>query len=57
MAASNGLIDVRILILKLLYLSYLMSDFDRGCGKLCGLIRACLSDSHAYKVVVPFNLP
>ena len=57
MAASNGLTDVKILIFKLFFLSYLMSDFDRGCGELCGLVRTCLSDSHAYKVAVPFNLP
>ena len=50
MAAS----DVRILIFKLILLSYLISDFDRVCGRLDGLIRACMSDSHAYKAAVPF---
>ena len=36
-------------------LSYFISDFDSVCGRLHGLIRACMSDSHAYKVAVPFK--
>ena len=55
MAASIGLIDVRILIFKLLLHSYFISDFDQVCGRLHGLIRVCMSDSHAYEVAVPFN--
>ena len=48
-----GLIDV--IILLFIALSYFISDFDRVCGRLHGLIRACLSDSHACKVAVPFK--
>ena len=55
MAASIGLINVRILIFKLLFLSNFISDFDQVCSRLHGLIRACMSDSHAYKVTVPFK--
>ena len=55
MAASIGLIDVRSLIFKLLYLSYFISDFDRVCGGLHGLIRACMSVSYAYKVAFLFK--
>ena len=55
MTASIGLIDVRILIFKLLYLSYFIYDFDQVYGRLHGLIRGCMSDSHAYKVAVPFR--
>ena len=55
MAASIGSIDVRISIFKLLKLSYFISDIDQVCGRLLGLIRACMSDSHAYKVAVPFK--
>ena len=55
MAASIGLIDVRILISDLLYFSYFISDFDWVCGRLHGLIRACMLDSHAYKIAVPFK--
>ena len=50
-----GLIDVRISIFKLLKLSYFISDFDQVCGRLYGLTRACMSESHVYKVAVPFN--
>ena len=32
-----------------------MSDFDQVCGRLHNLIRACMPDSHAYKVAVPFR--
>ena len=56
MVALVGLIDVRIMIYKLLYLSYFISDFDQVCGILHELIRACLSGSHAYKVAVPFKV-
>ena len=56
MAASIGLFNVRILIFKLLYLSYFIPDFDLACGRLHSLIRACMSDSHAYKVAVPLKL-
>ena len=52
MAASIGLISVRILIFKL---SYFICDFNQVYGRLHGLIRACMSDSHAYKVAVCFN--
>ena len=55
MAASIGLIDVRILIFKLLKLSYFISNFDQVCGGLHGLLRTCMSDSHAYEVAVPFK--
>ena len=55
MAASIGLIEVRILIFGLLYLSYFISNFDQVCGILHDLIRACISDSLAYNVAVPFN--
>ena len=34
---------------------YFISVFDRVCGRLHGLIRACMSDSHAYKVAFSFN--
>ena len=57
MASSMGLIDVRISIFKLLKLSYFISDFDRVCGRLYGLTRACISDSHAYKFAVPLKGP
>ena len=50
-----GLINVRILIFKLLLFSYFMSNFDRVWGRLHGLIRAYMSDSHLYKVAVPFK--
>ena len=40
MVASNGLIEVRIFIFELHELSYLISDFDRICGRLHGLISA-----------------
>ena len=56
MVASMGLIDVRILIFKLLKLSYYISDFDQVCGRLHGLIRDFMSDSHAYEVALPFKL-
>ena len=53
MAASIGLIDVRIF--NLLYFSYFISDFDWVCGRLHGLIRPGMSDSHAFKIAVPFK--
>ena len=57
MAASIGVIDVRILIFELVLLSYFISDFDRFFfGRLHDLIRACMSDSHAVKVAVSFKL-
>ena len=52
MAASIGLMGVRIFNFKL---SYFISDLNQVCGRLHGLIRACMSDSHAYKVAVTFN--
>ena len=55
MAASIGFMDVRILIFELLSLSYFISDFDQVCGRLHGLIMACISDTHAFKVAVPFK--
>ena len=48
MAASIGLIEVRILIFKLQYLSYLLSDFGHVCDRLYDLIGACISASHAF---------
>ena len=33
----------------------LTSDFDRVYDRLHGLLRACISDSYAYKVAVPFK--
>ena len=30
-------------------------DFDPVCGRLQGLIRACISESLAFNVAVPFN--
>ena len=56
MVASVGFIDVRIMICKLLYLSYFISDFDQVCGILHELIRACMSGSNAYKFAFPFKL-
>ena len=52
MAASIGLVpvDFRILIFKLLFIS----DFDRVCGRL-HCLRACISDSLAFNVAVPFK--
>ena len=55
MAADIGLLEVRILIFRLLYLTYFMSDFDGVCGRINGLIRTCVSKSSAFKVAVPFN--
>ena len=36
-----GLVDVKIFIFTF---SYFISDFDRVCGRLHGLIGACMSD-------------
>ena len=55
MAASIGLINIRILIFQLLYYSYFLSDFDWVCGRLHGLIWACMSDSLAFNVAISFN--
>ena len=33
-----------------------LSDFDQVYGRLHGLIRACMSDSHTSKVAVPFKV-
>ena len=44
------------LLYKYLYkLSYRLFDFDRVCSKLHGLIRACISDTHAFNAAVPFK--
>ena len=56
MAAAIDLIEVRILIFGLLYLSYFMSDFDLVYSRLHGFIRACISDPLAFNVAVPFEL-
>ena len=40
MAASTGLLEVRILIFRLLELSYFKPDLDQVCGRLHGLIWA-----------------
>ena len=56
MTASIGLIEVGISIFKLLkYLSYVKSDFDRGCGRLHGLMRASMQGSLAVNVAVRFK--
>ena len=44
------------MILKLLYLSNLLSDFDQVCGRLHDLIRACIYDSIAINVAVSFKI-
>ena len=49
-AASLDLFEVKILIFKLLYHSYFTFDFNLVCGRFHGLLRACISDSLAYKV-------
>ena len=54
MEASIGLLEVRILLFRLLKVSYLSSDFDLVCGSLHRWIMACKSDSLAVNVVVPF---
>ena len=36
-------------------MSYFISDFDRVCGRLHGLIRACISESFVFNVAVPFK--
>ena len=56
MAASTGLKEVRILILRLLYLSYFISDFDQVCGRLHGLIRACISVALASTLPSPLTV-
>ena len=55
MVASIGLLQVRIRIFGLLKHSYFMSDLYQFCGRMHGLLRSCISDSHALNVVVPFN--
>ena len=35
--------------------SYFTSDFDQVCGRLQGLIRACMSGSLAFNVAVPLK--
>ena len=52
MAASFGLIELRILIYRLLKLSYFLSNFDWVCGRLHDILRACISDSTG-----PFKSP
>ena len=44
------------LLYKYLLFSYLAFDFDRVCGRLYELIRACLSDYIAFNAAVPFKL-
>ena len=44
MAASIGLIGVRILIFGLLSVSYFMSNLDPVSGRLYGLFKTCISD-------------
>ena len=56
MAVSNGLLEVRSLLIGLLLLSYFTSNFDWVCGKLHGLIRACISRSLVIYVAVPFKI-
>ena len=56
MAASIGLKEVRILIFGLVAHSYFISDFDRVCDRLHDLIRACISDSLAFNIAVPFKV-
>ena len=51
MAASIGLLEVRILIFRLLLLSYFTSDFDQVCGRLYGLILGLAFQSH----LLPFK--
>ena len=42
------------LIYKYLQLSYFSTDFHRDCGRLNGLIRACISESLAFTISFPF---
>ena len=35
---------------------YFSFDFDRGCGRLHGLIRACVIEILAFNNVVPINV-
>ena len=52
MTASVGFLFDFILLL----ISYLRSNFDQVCGIIHGLIRACVSNSAAFNVAVPFNV-
>ena len=51
----HSLVEVRILIFGLLYLSYVTSNFIRICDGFNGLLRACSLDSLAFNVDVPFR--
>ena len=53
MAASKELLEVKKMKFELLSLSYFTFNFDRICGRLHGLIRACISDSLVSMLLFP----
>ena len=55
MATSIDLLEVRILIIRLIELSYFTFAFDRVCGRLEYLLRACISRTLVFNVAVPFK--
>ena len=56
MVATISLLDGRIYIFELIYVSYFTSDFDQVRSRLHSLIMACISDSIVFNVVFALKI-